>query len=198
MGLFPEKVVLHLPNSDIIYYPGFFSTDEASTFFDLFKKEVPWQQDSITLFGKTHPQPRLTTLYGNNGKSYSYSGITMHPHGFTAELLQIKSKIELEAKVLFTTCLLNYYRDGKDSNGWHADDEKELGKNPVIASISLGAERYFHLRNKGNKSIKHKILLEHGSMLLMQGETQHYWQHQIAKTAQKIGERINLTFRIIK
>ena len=197
MGLFPEKVVLHLPNSDIIYYPGFFSTDEASTFFDLFKKEVPWQQDSITLFGKTHPQPRLTALYGNNGKSYSYSGITMHPHGFTAELLQIKSKIELEAKVLFTTCLLNYYRDGKDSNGWHADDEKELGKNPVIASISLGAERYFHLRNKENKSIKHKILLEHGSMLLMQGETQHFWQHQIAKTTRKIGERINLTFRII-
>ncbi|MEZ4811723.1 MAG: alpha-ketoglutarate-dependent dioxygenase AlkB [Allomuricauda sp.] len=197
MGLFSEKVVLGLPNSHITYYPGFFSAEEAHILFNLLKKKVQWQQDEITLFGKTHPQPRLTALYGNNGKSYSYSNITMHPHKFTPELLQIKSAVEQEVGDVFTTCLLNYYRDGKDSNGWHADDERELGKNPTIASISLGAERHFHLRHKEDKTPKHKILLEHGSMLLMQGETQHYWQHQIAKTSKKIGERINLTFRII-
>ena len=98
---------------------------------------------------------------------------------------------------LSTTVLLNCYRDGKDSNGWHADNEKELGKNPVIASISLGQERFFHLKHRSIKSQRHKILLEHGSLLLMKGETQHHWLHQIPKTTQKIGERINLTFRII-
>ncbi len=90
------------------------------------------------------------------------------------------------------------YRDGKDSNGWHADDEKELGINPAIASLSLGQERFFHFRHKKDKNIKHKILLHHGSLLLMQGETQHCWQHQIPKTSKVMGERINLTFRIIK
>ncbi|MGB3142849.1 MAG: alpha-ketoglutarate-dependent dioxygenase AlkB, partial [Maribacter sp.] len=87
---------------------------------------------------------------------------------------------------------------GQDSNGWHADNEKELGKNPVIASVSLGAERFFHLKHTSNPDLKNKLLLEHGSLLLMQGETQHFWKHQIAKTKKEIGERINLTFRIIK
>ena len=117
---------------------------------------------------------------------------------FTDELQQIKSAVEHGANVKFTSCLLNLYRSGKDSNGWHSDDEKELGQNPIIASVSLGTERFFHLRHKTLKDQKHKILLEHGSLLLMEGETQHFWQHQIAKTAKNIGERINLTFRIIK
>ncbi|MDC6367745.1 MULTISPECIES: alpha-ketoglutarate-dependent dioxygenase AlkB family protein [Flavobacteriaceae] len=198
MGLFSEKLVLDFPDSNIIYYPNFFSTEKAGVLFDILKRTIPWQQDSITLFGKTHLQPRLTALYGNNEKSYSYSNITMHPKEFTVELLQIKAAIEKQANVAFTTCLLNYYRSGKDSNGWHSDDEKELGKNPVIASVSFGAERFFHLRHKNDKTQKHKLLLEHGSLLIMQGPTQHFWQHQIAKTAKPIGERINLTFRVIK
>ena len=198
MGLFSEKLVLDLPDSDIVYYPNFFSEEEADYFFNSLKESVPWQQDEITLFGKTHPQPRLTALYGNNGKSYSYSNITMHPLEFTDELQDVKSAVENTAKVKFTSCLLNLYRSGKDSNGWHSDDEKELGQNPVIASVSLGAGRFFHLRHKIRKDQKHKILLEHGSLLLMQGVTQHFWQHQIPKTAKNIGERINLTFRIIK
>ena len=121
----------------------------------------------------------------------------MWPHSFIEPLTTIKERIEKVAKVEFTTCLLNLYRDGKDSNGWHSDDEKELGRNPVIASVSLGEERYFHLRHKKNKSLKSKLLLQHGSLLLMQGETQHNWQHQIPKTAKRIGPRINLTFRVI-
>lgn len=162
------------------------------------KQSVPWQQDDITVFGKTYAQPRLTALFGNNGKAYSYSNITMFPHIFKGELLDIKKKVDEEIGEVFTTCLLNLYRDGRDSNGWHADDEKELGQDPTIASISLGHERYFHLRHKNDKSLRHKMLLEHGSLLLMRGGTQHFWQHQIPKTSKNIGERINLTFRIIR
>jgi alkylated DNA repair dioxygenase AlkB len=98
----------------------------------------------------------------------------------------------------FTTVLLNLYRDGKDSNGWHADNEKELGQNPIIASVSFGATRTFHLQHNSNKEWKQKIMLEHGSLLLMKGTTQHFWKHQVPKTAKPIGPRINLTFRIIK
>ncbi|MEM1259764.1 MAG: alpha-ketoglutarate-dependent dioxygenase AlkB [Bacteroidota bacterium] len=197
MDLFQEKLNLDLPDGDVRYYPNFFSFDEASNYFAVLKERVPWQQDDIKVFGKTYPQPRLTSLYGNNGKSYSYSNITMFPNSFEGDLLEIKERVDEEVGEIFTTCLLNLYRDGKDSNGWHADDEKELGSNPTIASISLGQERYFHLRHKKDKGLKHKILLEHGSLLLMKGPTQHHWQHQIPKTARKIGERINLTFRVI-
>ena len=121
----------------------------------------------------------------------------MNPLGFDTELKGIKQKLEQEFQVVFSTCLLNLYRDGQDSNGWHSDDEKELGTNPTIASISLGEERFFHLKHKTNKELKQKILLEHGSLLLMQGSTQHFWQHQIPKTKRKVGKRVNLTFRLI-
>lgn len=197
MHLFPEKIDLGLPKSDIQYYPNFLEFEDANNYFNLLKDTVPWQLDKIKVFGKIYDQPRLTALYGNNGKSYSYSGITMHPHPFTPALMELKQLVEEVSEVEFSTCLLNFYRDGKDSNGWHSDDEKELGTNPAIASLSLGAERFFHLRFKADKTLKHKLLLEHGSLLLMQGETQHCWQHQIAKTAKKIGPRINLTFRVI-
>lgn len=197
MELFGTKRTLDLPNSDIVYHASFLDQDRANTLYRLLSTETPWQQDQITLFGKTHPQPRLTALYASNGKSYSYSGITMRPHAFTPALLKIKKEVEQLAQTTFNACLLNFYRHGKDSNGWHADDEKELGTNPIIASVSLGTERFFHLRNKADKGIKSKILLQHGSLLIMKGATQHYWQHQIAKTTKKIGGRINLTFRAI-
>ena len=121
----------------------------------------------------------------------------MHPELFTDSLLKIKSKVETKTKVKFTTCLANLYRDGNDSNGWHADNEKELGKNPVIASITLGAARYFNLKHREDKNLKQKLLLENGSLLLMQGSTQHHWLHQIAKTKKEVKPRINLTFRVI-
>jgi len=190
-------ISLNLPNSDITYFPIFFSKAKADTYFDHFKREVPWQQDDIKVFGKIYPQPRLTALYGTTEKAYSYSNITMQPHDFSDVLLEIKRKIESKTDVIFTTCLLNLYRDGKDSNGWHADNEKELGIDPVIASLTLGQERYFHLKHREDKSLKRKLLLEHGSLLLMQGTTQHHWLHQIPKTAKTMGERINLTFRVI-
>ena len=171
--------------------------EEATACFEKLKSSVPWRQDEIRVYGKLYPQPRLTALYGNNDRSYTYSGIVMKPLPFSEILSDIRKRITSLTNVEFTSCLLNLYRDGKDSNGWHSDDEKELGKNPVIASVSLGQERYFHLRHKKLKDLKHKILLEHGSLLLMSGQTQHYWQHQIPKTTRPIGERINLTFRVI-
>ncbi len=152
---------------------------------------------SHTLFGKTYWQPRLTALYADNGKSYTYSGITMHPKPFGPVLLEIKSQVEAAVGSVFTTCLLNKYRDGSDSNGWHADNEKELGRNPVIASVSLGGVRSFHLKHRKKRQWRHKMALHHGSLLLMQGTTQHYWLHQVPKTKKPVGERINLTFRYI-
>lgn len=196
--LFSKNIALQLPDSDIVYYPNFLGAKEADHYFKSINATTPWQQDDITVFGKTYPQPRLTALFGENSNPYSYSNITMHPHAFTAELLELKNKLQMEIGVHFTSCLLNLYRNGKDSNGWHADDEKALGKNPIIASISLGQERYFHLKHKLKKDLKQKLLLEHGSLLLMKGETQHCWYHQIPKTSKTIQERINITFRVIK
>lgn len=193
----PKGHNLKLPDSDIFYYPHFMGLEEADYYFRIFKTTVPWRQDDIKVFGKVYAQPRLTALFGNNGKSYSYSSINMQPLAFTNELLEVKQKIEHLSKEKFTTCLLNLYRNGKDSNGWHADDEKELGINPVIASLSLGQGRYFHLKHKREKGLKHKMLLGHGSLLLMRGETQHHWLHQVPKMAKAIAERINLTFRLI-
>ncbi|MGB5378116.1 alpha-ketoglutarate-dependent dioxygenase AlkB family protein [Muriicola sp.] len=190
---------IDLPQSDISFYPGFLRSEDATALMDILKRTIAWQQDHIMVFGKTYPQPRLTALYGNNQKSYSYSNITMYPHPFTKELEEVKSRIEtLIPPTVFSSCLLNLYRDGKDSNGWHADDEDSLGKDPVIASVSLGEERYFHFKNKQDSSLKYKMLLNHGSLLIMKGSTQHHWLHQIPKTSRKIGERINLTFRVIK
>lgn len=198
-SLFPkEKIVFDLPDAEIEYYPHFFSITKANNLFEKLKNEVPWQQDKITVFGQTHPQPRLTALYGNEGKIYAYSNIIMHPHKWNPLLMFIKNEVEDCVGTNFTTVLLNLYRDGKDSNGWHADNEKELGQNPIIASVSFGAARIFHLQHNSNKEWKQKIALEHGSLLVMKGTTQHFWKHQIPKTAKLIGPRINLTFRIIK
>ncbi len=142
-------------------------------------------------------QPRLTALYGDPKLPYGYSGIKMIPHPFSPTLLAIKARIESLAGVKFTHVLLNRYRDGKDSMGWHRDNEKALGINPVIASVSFGAARDFHLRLYETKSEKLTLNLSHGSLLIMKGLTQHHWEHQIPKRANLVGERINLTFRVI-
>ncbi len=198
MNLFPQdKISFDLPDAEIDYYPHFFTESEANDIFQKLYRDIPWQQDNITVFGKTYQQPRLTALFGNEGKAYSYSNITMQPHPWNELLLDIKSKIEKATGETFTTVLLNLYRDGKDSNGWHADNERELGQNPVIASVSFGEKRIFQLKHNTIKDCKQNLLLENGSLLLMKGTTQHYWKHQIPKTAKPINQRINLTFRTI-
>ncbi|TCK66785.1 alkylated DNA repair dioxygenase AlkB [Winogradskyella wandonensis] len=196
MDLFSEeKQVFNLPDAELIYYPNFLSKQEADQLFDTLKQETDWQEDDIKIFGKVYKQPRLTTLYGENNQPYAYSSITMNPKPFTHEVKAIKTKIETKTEHQFNTVLLNLYRNGNDSNGWHADNEKELGKNPVIASLTIGEERPFHFKHRKFKEERHKLILKHGSLLIMKGAMQHHWLHQIAKTKKAIGERINLTFR---
>ncbi|QDO93991.1 alpha-ketoglutarate-dependent dioxygenase AlkB [Formosa sediminum] len=192
-----EKIILKMEDADVTYYPAFFSKTEADQLYLELLNTITWQLDNITLFGKTVPQPRLTALYANNNKPYGYSGIQMTPHVFIDPLLQIKNKIETKIQHSFTTCLCNLYRNGQDSNGWHADNEKELGSQPVIASVSFGSERIFHFKHKHDGRLKQKLILNHGSLLLMKGGTQDYWLHQLPKTKKQIGNRINLTYRTI-
>ncbi len=198
MELFSKKKLhLKLPQAELIYIENFYDRATADEYFKILRTEIDWQQDDITVFGKTYKQPRLTALYANNEKPYSYSNITMYPKLFSEDLLHIKSDIQKEIDYEFTSVLLNLYRNGSDSNGWHADNEKELGNNPIIASVSFGAVRPFHFKHRQIKSERHQLQLHHGSLLIMKGEMQHHWLHQIAKTKKVIGERINLTFRQI-
>jgi len=198
LDLFPnEKIVLNLPDAVFEYYPNFFNTEKADELFKKLIEETHWQQDNITIFGKTHLQPRLTALYGNEGKPYSYSNIVMHPHQWNSLLTFIKEKIEETCNHSFTTVLINRYRNEKDSNGWHADNEKELGRNPIIASVSFGEERIFQLKHNTNKDAKLSLTLKHGSLLLMKEGSQIHYKHQIPKASNQKKERINLTFRSI-
>lgn len=156
-----------------------------------------WKQDLISLYGKTMPLPRLTAWYGDRGKSYKYAGIKSEPNEWNKGLLYLKQEIERFADVKFNSVLLNWYRDGEDSLSWHADDEKELGINPVICSVNFGETRDFLLRRNIDKSQKITIPLEHGTLLIMRGELQHHWQHSVPKRKRVNGSRFNLTFRRI-
>ena len=185
------------PGARLRYFESFFSKKETENFFNQLLEETKWKQDVITVYGKTYPQPRLTALYAINTLPYKYSGINMYPLPMSPLLSQIQERINKVCNSKFTSVLINQYRDGKDSNGWHSDNEKELGKHPIIASLSFGAERFFYLKHRKQKELRLKILLKSGSLLIMEGETQSNWLHQIAKTRRPVGKRINLTFRKI-
>lgn len=156
--------------------------------------ETDWRQETVTVFGKRHLQPRLTAWHGD--RRYTYSGLALDPQPWTPLLLQVKAAVESASGHHFNSVLLNYYRDGRDSMGMHSDDERELGPNPVIASVSLGEERPFILRHKRTGETL-RIVLPSGSLLVMAGATQHHWLHGINKSARKMGPRLNLTFRNI-
>ena len=193
-----EPIFLNLPDAEFIYYPNFFDVEKANILFEKLLNEIKWQHDEITIFGKKILQPRLTALYGNEGKSYGYSNIVMHPHPLNSTLTFIKDEIENKIKEHFTTVLLNLYRNENDSNGWHADNEKELGRDPIIASLSLGEERIFQIKHNTNKEIKQSLILQHGSLLVMKNGSQIHYKHQIPKSSSPKKPRINLTFRQIK
>jgi alkylated DNA repair dioxygenase AlkB len=186
-----------IENGEYIFYPSFFSKSEADFLLKDLRNTIVWKQESMNMYGKKIDFPRLTAWYGNNDKPYSFSGITLQPLPWSNDILKIKSKIEPVAKTEFNSVLLNLYRNGSDSISWHTDAEKELGINPVIASVNFGATRKFQLRHIKTKE-KLEIELAHGSLLIMQGELQHFWQHQVPKTSKPVRERINLTFRVIK
>lgn len=193
-----KTILYDLPDADMALFENFFTNQESEKLHQNLIENIQWRQDKIKMFGKLIDQPRLTAFYGNTNKDYSYSGIVMKPIEWNEDLLFIRKRVEETAKIQFTSLLLNYYRDGKDSMGWHSDDEKELGQNPVIGSVSFGESRVFQMRHKFRKDIKKvDIALTNGSFLLMKGATQHFWQHQIPKTNRELESRINLTFRDI-
>lgn len=188
-----ERVILDY-DGKIIYYPNFF---KASLFKQL-EAQINWQQDQITLYGKTHNIPRLQAWYADRNLKYSYSGVMLKTNPFSTALGEIRTDIEIRLKNSFNSCLCNLYRNGEDYAAWHSDDEKELGRNPVIASASFGGTRkivFKHKTDKGQEKIE--IELENNSLLLMSGALQHKWKHQLNKTKKDVDARINLTFRNI-
>jgi alkylated DNA repair dioxygenase AlkB len=193
---FPKTGLNKIQDGEFIYLPNFFSKSESDFYLKALSEKVLWKQESMNMYGKNIDFPRLTAWYGDDDKPYSFSGITLSPTAWNEDILAIKNKIEPASNVIFNSVLLNRYRSGSDSISWHTDAEKELGKNPVIASANFGETRKFQLRHIETKE-KLEIELKHGSLLIMQGELQHFWQHQVPKSTKPLKERINLTFRVI-
>mgnify|MGYP000462174165 CR=1 FL=1 len=195
----PQAQVIEIPDGELLFYPQLFDPAESDRFFTQLRSEINWQQQAMKMYGKAVNLPRLTAWYGDGGKNYTFSGISLQPNPWIPDLLTIERRIEDLAHTAFNSVLLNLYRSGQDGIGWHADNEPELGSNPIIASVSFGDTRRFQLRHRSDSQVKKvEIPLTHGSLLVMLGTTQHYWQHQIPKTAKQISERINLTFRSIQ
>ncbi len=191
-----EATPIELPDADMLLWPGTDLGRPGRAWLDELIVSVPWRQDRITLFGKTHLQPRLTAWYGD--MAYRYSGLTLQPLPWTAALRKLKNRVEALTGYAFNSVLLNYYRDHNDSMGMHSDDEKELGRQPAIASLSLGDERIFSLKHKTRRDLKtFRLPLADTSLLLMRGDTQRHWRHGIEKSRRPCGPRINLTFRLV-
>tara|TARA_A100001015_G_scaffold218996_1_gene246227 strand:+ start:1036 stop:1650 length:615 start_codon:yes stop_codon:yes gene_type:complete len=201
-----------MKHSNVILCDSFFSLEKSDEYFVYLKKNIKWKQESMMMYGKKMNFARLTSWYGEDGKSYKFSGIKLTPNNWDLlePLYQIRKEVEIECGTEFNSVLLNYYRNGQDSISWHSDNEKEFGDEPTIASVSFGCERIFKMRQYYDKSDVHNLTLKHGSLLIMAGETQKYWQHSIPKQKlinknNEIGlfdsniengvERINLTFR---
>jgi alkylated DNA repair dioxygenase AlkB len=155
---------------------------------------APWRDDVITLFGRTYPVPRRTAWFGDPGAVYAYSRIVHDPTPWTPTLATLREAVAAEAGGPFNSVLVNWYRDGQDSNGWHADDEPELGPEPLIASLSLGATRVMQFRHR-ETARRFDVTLHDGDLLVMWGDAQSAWVHAIAKSRRVQAGRINLTFR---
>lgn len=174
----------------------FMMPKQAAAVMQLLLDEIAWQQEHYIIYGKEVAAPRLVAWYGDPQASYTYSGITHHPNPWLPELLLLKEHVEAVSQHSFNSVLCNLYRHGQDSMGWHADKEPELGRNPYIASLSLGQARLFKLRHFKTKETV-DVVLKSGCLLLMGGELQHYWRHCLPKSARAVEPRINLTFRKI-
>jgi alkylated DNA repair dioxygenase AlkB len=200
--LFPSRIAFEripLADAEIFYLPELPLAQTAEAVMNQLIDEVPWRAENIVMWGKPVPQPRLIAWYGDKGADYTYSGIHHAPLPWTETLLDIKDRVEKVAGTSFNSVLLNYYRHHRDSMGLHSDDEPELGRRPIIASLSLGEKRTLILKHKTRRDLKSVHLkLTSGSLLLMKGDTQHYWKHGIEKEKLPCGPRINLTFRRIR
>ncbi|MGI9289263.1 MAG: alpha-ketoglutarate-dependent dioxygenase AlkB family protein [Pseudomonadales bacterium] len=187
---------VELSGADVRLYPDLL-IDRSDEWFDVLREQIAWQQHQLTLFGKTLNAPRLSAWYGDPDAHYSYSAIKLLPQAWITPLRDIKQIVEVISGAKFNSVLANLYRSGSDSMGWHADDEAELGAEPVIASVSLGAQRRMRWRHKQREFASQSTDLPNGSLLLMRGHTQHEWQHCLPKVASASAERINLTYRLI-
>ena len=200
-GLFAEAERLEripMLDADVYYLDDLALGQDRNEILQRLIANTQWRQDTIVVWGKTYQQPRLVAWYGDHGIDYTYSGITLSPMPWTELLLDIKKRVESVTQESYNSVLLNYYRDNRDSMGFHSDDEPELGEKPVIASVSLGEERTLVLKHKVSKlATPVRLRLASGSLLLMKGETQRYWKHGIAKETRRCGARVNLTFRRI-
>ncbi len=193
-----DRTLEYLQENDLIDWRTANWRDIGHDALDTMKfKNILWKQDWINFYGKRIALPRLTSWYGDPGRAYSYSGIRSEPNPWNDGLLYLKSRIEQCAGVAFNSVLLNWYRDGNDHLNWHADDEKELGLNPIIASANFGASRDFVVRSKSDHAQKITFPLKHGTLLIMKGELQHYWEHAVPKRKNVRQSRFNMTFRRI-
>ncbi|GAB6386610.1 alpha-ketoglutarate-dependent dioxygenase AlkB family protein [Stutzerimonas marianensis] len=186
-----------LAQAELDYRPRWVEPDLADLWLQRLITDTPWTQPHIRLYGRTFEVPRLVAWYGDPEARYRYSGLVHQPLPWSPLLADIRDRLQQSTGLSLNGVLLNFYRDGQDAMGWHSDDEPELGPEPVVVSLNLGATRRFDLRRKGCSRIEHSLPLEHGSLLVMRGPTQHHWQHQIARTRRVSEPRVNLTFRQI-
>lgn len=187
--------IIPLDGGELRFWPCFLDPGEADALFRTLSRESPWEQSRIRIAGREIPIPRLNAWYGDPGAHYSYSGVGLTLHAWTPALIRLREAVEETTGLGFNSALLNYYRDGRDSVDWHSDDEPELGRSPVVASVSLGAERRFELRRRDDRKQRFKLALPHGALLLMAGELQGNWQHRLPKDGRVSESRINITFR---
>jgi alkylated DNA repair dioxygenase AlkB len=195
-SLFSEPQELLPFDGSAVLQPRFFDAQSSAEMYTELMQQTAWEQPEMIIFGKKHAQAGLSTWYSDTGVNYEYSGVVRVAHPMTPLLDEIRSVIQYATNAEFNSVLVNLYRDGKDSVSWHSDNEAINGREPTIASVSLGATRRFDLRHKATKETV-RADLEDGSLLVMSGLSQHCWVHQIAKTASQVGPRINLTFRRI-
>jgi alkylated DNA repair dioxygenase AlkB len=192
--------LISLPQAEVLLDPQFLSPEAAAGLLAELSATIEWEHKPIKIFGKEVMQPRLTAWYGDPSARYAYSGLALEPLPWTPALQQLRQQVEAATQARFNSVLLNLYRTGQDSMGWHADNEPELGPEPIIASVSLGATRRFRLRPRHPNLLLHapvSLDLSAGSLLLMRSPTQQHWLHAVPKTARPTAPRLNLTFRLI-
>tara|TARA_R110000772_G_C13250329_1_gene434482 strand:+ start:583 stop:1197 length:615 start_codon:yes stop_codon:yes gene_type:complete len=193
----PAAITLSQHLGNLSCYRDWLSPSECHHYFQLFSKELSWQSETLLMAGKKVQSPRLVSWYGDKDAQYRYSGTSYIAQAWHPALSELKDKLITDFSAQINSVLANLYRNGRDSVGWHADSEPELGKQPLIFSLSLGASRYFDYRLKNNSSSRQRIELHAGTLLIMKGSFQQYWQHQVPKQLRIQEPRINLTFRYI-
>ena len=189
----PESNLLPF-DGEVYSYGPIFSIAQSNTFFEKLRQEINWQNDVVKMYGKTIECKRQTAWMGEDYFEYTYSGIVKRAELFTPLIAEIKNQIETVCKQKLNSCLLNLYKDGSEGMSWHSDNEKTMGEEPIIASLSLGAARKFSFKHNDNKQ-KIDLFLEHGSLIVMQGITQKHWKHALLPSSKVNSPRINLTFR---